>query len=353
MDFLETSHLLQFILIIELIILFLFILSIVISRAFLLYQAKQEANDKKIISRLILEYLQGKNRFVVKRKLLSLRSPKALLFQMEVFDRRMTSEEWRELKHQMAIHSLLPQARIWATSPFWQNRNYAARCFVLFPMQEDRDVILTLLDDSAFLVRSIAAVAAVALPTREGIERIVLHMTKEKGYAYYAYRDILIQGDSRVIFDWLEEMATQHAESSIKLACLDVLGSKTIPLTPSFVEQQLASANPDIRYAIVKVLSHNIQRNSLAVLLESFRAEDEKMRAQAVFGFQNFPMKETIEKLTIALRDDSWLVRSKAAMSLKKMGKMGISVLQRQTIEANQQAYEVAQYALAFDGELV
>ncbi len=83
---------------------------------------------------------------------------------------------------------------------FMAEKNYAARCFALAPLQKDSKMIIDLIDDPAFLVSSVAAMAAIQLDKREAVVKIIEKMTHSWGYAKYYFRDILLGPESMHIF---------------------------------------------------------------------------------------------------------------------------------------------------------
>lgn len=342
----NINYYLIIIVIIELIVLAALILLILSKRIWIHFHGKKVARDKEIISQIVIDCLENKTEANPENQLKKFAFKEVLLSQVEAFDRRFRGEQWDKLKSQISKLYLLPRAREWVTSMFWLKRNFAARCFALSSFPEDEKSIFLLLDDPVFLVRSMAAAAAVKLEMKEGIFKIIRQMSQAKGYPRIFYRDILLQSKSRQIFLWIKEMAEEEKDLIIHLACLDLLSGITMVMTLPILREDLQSKNKDVRYAALKVFAYNPQVDSSEVLLKYMEDPNEGIRAEAAFGLKHFSTPATVEKLTKALSDPSWRVRVQAARSLKNMGKSDI--LNRQDPKINKDAYEAAHYVIQF-----
>lgn len=347
---LTINQLLLSILVGELVILLLLIISAILRRFWIYYKERKEQKDKHTISRVIIDSLKGKEDPKILQRLKRFKSKPILLSSLELFDRRFNDERWQNLKKQIAESYLLPGARRRMKSFYWLKRNFSARCFALVPLSQDIKNITTLIDDPLFLVRSIAAKAAVKLEIKEGIDKIIHQMSREIGYARYLYRDILLQGKSRQIFSWIAEIAALEKDPDIHLACLEALSSQTLMLSLPFLKQDLESKDPNIRLAALKVLIRNPQKDLTHFLLKSLEDPSVEVRIQAAKGLEHIASKESLEKLEKVLTNDpSWPVIVRAAWSLKNMGKRGIDILNAQNPSKNKRAYEAVQYAMQFD----
>lgn len=336
------------ILIVELVILFVLVAVLTIERFWFHFKKKREIRNKKIISHMLLECLEGKQG-ASPLSLQPFANQETLLSELEAFDRRFQGDAWETIEKTTSRPYLLPRARKYYNSFFWLRRNFAARCFALTPLPEDEEKILQLLDDPIFLVRDIAASAAIKLQSKQGVLKILHLMGSETGYGYYYYRDTLLNNGTVQIFNWIEEFASQIMDQKIHLTCLDLLAGKTMTISDDFLRKDLDSKDAGTRLAAIKVFAHNIQKDSADILLKYMDDSNAEIRAQASLGLAHFLSKDTLEKLEKALGDSSWIVREQAAWSLKKMGKAGLDILNKQIMEKNKNAYEAAQYALQFD----
>jgi hypothetical protein len=345
----DFQYLFVIILIVEFITLVILVLFIIGRRIWVIFKERKTHHHEHLIAQIIMEGMKYKNPTDPIPKLKPFASDKLLLAVLEHFDHLFSDEKWVQLKRSISTLYLLPSARKWANNPRWIHRNFSARCFALTPFLEDKTAILTLIDDPIFLVRSIAALAALRLETEEGITKLVQRMSYDPGYARYFYRDLLLQGNSPQFFAWIKTIAFRTEDFRIHLACLDILANKTISLALPFLRQHLESNDLAIRLAAIKVFAHHPQTDSAEVLLKYFEDPHPEIRAEAARGIEHFATEESFEKLAQALMDEAWIVRLQAARSLRRMGETGWDILKKQKPEINQDAYGAAQYALQFD----
>lgn len=297
------------------------------------------------ISILILDLIENKQPFslaTIPKKLLVF---SRFLTVMESFNKRIQGDDWQELKHAIGLQYLLPSARRLAHSIFWQKRNKAARAFSLIAEKEDELVILSLIKDSFFLVRSYASCAAIHLESPQGILMTLEHMIQASGYARYYYTDLLLQG-SKAVFSEILHIVTETQDPQMQLACAEILSRKTLSCPLPFVHKWLKDTNPHMRLQTLKILACNPQENTETFIFQALDDPDENVRVLAIGCLEHCDSEATTAKLKQYLSDARWSIRLQAALLLKKIGKTDI--LERQTQMDNAQAYEVAQYVLLF-----
>ena len=313
------------------------------------YEKGWEQLAKQHISLAILEQMEKISKAPLEIILKPYAGTDILLYQVESFDRRFTGGDWEEVKSTILRHLLLPKARRLYKKLSWIKRNFAARCFALEPFPIDEKKILTLNEDPVFLVRAIAASAVIKLSIEKGVFKIIEYMSRQQGYSHYFYQDLIVNEGKAPVFDLIEQIANSNKDPAIQEACLNVLAGKSSRIDKPFLFEDLNSENESVRLGAVKVFAHNLQVESPQVLLKSMDDKNPQIRAQAAMGLSHFLSEETLEKLERALSDAEWIVRLQAALSLKKMGKLGMTILNKQTPEVSQKAYDTAQYALQFD----
>ncbi len=344
-----TYPVLFIILVVELIILFGLTVAMIVIRAMEYYRSKWEPYYKQSISLILLEALEKSSKAPIEESLKPFANQQMLLYQTEAFDRRFSGGDWEEIKSTIARQFLLPRARRYYKSLSWIKRNYAARSFALEPFPRDENKILTLIDDRVFLVSAIAASGAITLEIEEGIRKIINHMSKHEGYSHYFYRDLLINKGTLLVFSWIEQIADSETDLATHLSCLTVLAGKSMIITKPFLAQDLKSENETLRLAAIKVYAHNLQKESASVLSECIKDNNPLIRTEAAIGLSHFLSEETLQQLEIALSDPVWSVRLQAGLSLKRMGKLGLSILNQQTLEGSKRAFDTAHYVTNFD----
>jgi hypothetical protein len=336
------------ILIVELSILFLLVFSLYFERFFFKRERLKRIADRGALSQMINEYMHKKK--VDLPTVLKLYHRDTILYILEAYERRLRGDDWNVLKREICEISLLPCAKKWVKSYFWEERNFSARCFALCSSEHDEKILLKLMDDPAFLVRKNAAIAIARLGRKEGIKKIIDHMVSERGYGRFCYRDILLHEGTIETLGIVEKIAAEEKECIAKhRACLSILSGKAMTLTYPFLKRDLESENPLIRLAAVKIYARNPQKDSAQVLIRCMEDPADKIRAEAAHGLGYFASKETVEKLELALKDPVWNVRLQAAWSLKRMGAAGRNVLEKQSPEIDRTAYDTVKYALEFD----
>jgi len=342
----HSHKIILFLLSVELVILIVLLLLIVLERIINSLREKNDLAANKKILELIIEHVEEKKQFDPKGDWEKIKSQEQLLNQMELFDKRLSGNEWDSLKKNIARAFLLPYARKLVKNHEWTKRMLAARCFALSPLPEDQADMFSLIDDPVFLIRRTAASAAMKLDNKEAIIKIIHRLSQEFLYTRFFYRDILLHEKSMPILKWIEEIASTEKDETIHITCLDLLADESFDGDFPFLAADMKSENPKIRLAAIKVHESNPQTNSSQVLVNSLQDPEEEIRAHAALGLQNFATKENIKHLQAALSDQSWLVRSQAAKSLKIIGENGIEILKKQNPELDPSAYEAAQYAL-------
>jgi len=341
----SINQIIPVLILVEVIIILLFFLIVLSRKIFIYFEDKRIAIQRAEISRLLNEYIIHDKPFPLKQELKAPSCRKILLTTLEAYDRRFNGEDWKRLRKDVAEHYLLPTARKWAKSLFWTKRNFAARCFACAPFMEDETEIITLMDDPIFLVRSIAAVAAIQLEIKDAVIKVIRHMSVTPGYAHFFYRDVLVQGSAQV-FQWVEELASEEKDPSIHLSCLEVLASKTMEIRQPFLKEDLKSDNLKIRLAAIKSYTYSPQYDHTDILFKFLQDPNVRIRTEAIRGLEFILTEQSYVELGKALKDDLWVVRFQAANTLKKMGRKGLDILNEQDRIKNKEAYEVAQFVL-------
>lgn len=344
---LKSLLIVLFLLFLEIFLLFLVLIGMLQRRIFSFFSEKMQKKRKDRITALIVSYLQ-QPRPLVWDPILS--HAEILLGVLEAFNHRLSGGDWEKLKKEIVSGALLSRARRRAKSRFWRRRIFAARVFALAPFLEDEPLILSLVTDPIFLVRSTASLAAVLLESKKGIELTLQAMARqENGYAHYYYRDILLQA-SPGAFIHMAKIALESKDLSLHLACLEVFSGKTIPCPLPFLEEDLKSSNPQLLLASLKVLARNPILNTESIYQSALLHVNPLIRAEAASGLKAYRTPQTLALLEQTLKDTAWQVRLQAATSLREMGTEGEVILKRQDAKTDKKAQEVAQYALDFLG---
>jgi HEAT repeat protein len=342
----RLSETLLFILLAEAVYLFFLIIAILARRLIVPFLRKKSVATHSRISRSIAGLMEDESLPSTAKIVPSDFSDfPNLLTVMESFNWRFRGSRWQEIKQAVGAAYLLPPARKLSRSTFWRKRNMAARAFLLISEKEDEPTLLSLMDDSSFLVRSFASSAAIQAESKKGILKTLERMIAESGYARCYYTDVLLQGSTQV-FSEIVRIATETPDPQMQLVCSEVLSKKTVPFPLPFLRAWLEEKNSQIRLQALKILLRNPQGNSGAFVIKSLDDPDEKIRTAAICCLEYFFSDAIVDRLEKFLSDSSWRIRLEAAKLLKKMGKT--EILNRQKEPDDTKAYEVAQYVLQF-----
>lgn len=210
--------------IIEVIVFLFFIILIPSHRLYASYKKHFDTQAKEKISQIIIDHLENKENDI--HLLKTYRGSFNLLTTLEAFNNRIKDDSWEKIKNAITQLYLLSYARKKATKRSWMKRNFAARCFALTPLQEDRSLILKLSHDPIFLVRGVAAIAVVRSEQKSDVLAIIRKMSHEKGYAYYFYRDLLLLSSNKV-HSWIKEIAENEKNPTVRQIYLELLEAKS------------------------------------------------------------------------------------------------------------------------------
>lgn len=332
--------------IIELVFLFILLIVLFFKRFTIVVGGKEKERFEKKISKQIVESLLSGAPIQIDKKKWKSWEISMFLTTLERFDQRFLGDSWNKIKEKLLDQYFLTNARLWVNKRSWVKRNFSARIFALHPKPKDIDAILRLMDDPVFLVRRAAIRAAIKSHNKDVFLEVIKRMSQEEGYPYIFYRDLLIRGSEQTL-KWIEEFSLSESVQ-IHLVCLDILSSAFIELSRLPLEIEFHTSGQKTRLGIAKIYAHNLQPTSPQILLEALEDSDAEVRAVAALGLENFATPEIFGKLTSALRDENLKVRTNAALSLKEMGKHGMSILMLQEPSKDGIAYEAAQYALKF-----
>lgn len=264
-----------------------------------------------------------------------------LLEVAESYNLKIKGEDWEKTKKEISTHFLIQYARKWARSFSWKKRNFAARVFNLFPFQEDEEMILKLMNDPEFIVRSPASSAAISLQSEKGIHKALYSIAHDEGYSFYFYQDLLVQNPDKV-FEKVIEFAK---DPDIHGGALRVLGSHTWSKPIPFLKDDLESPDPVIRRLGYKVLLNNEYQNRQEYFIKGLLDADEEVVLQSIRGIALYDITPHLQKLKEFLENRSWTIRLASARALMKEGKEGPQILKNET---NATAREVAKYVMDF-----
>lgn len=346
-NYLAHIHL-EYFFVFEIFLVIILIVFLFINMARLEALEKKKDYEKNIISRIIINLIETKVTPEDAVTLLHISSLDYLLKQMQEFNTRFTSENWKNVRKSIAEYYLLPTARQLIKSPSWMERNFSASCFALSPEKKDLKYILELANDEVFLVKSVASEALIQLDLEEGLLQVIKSMSLAKGFTYYFYKDLIINYLNVKNYLYLQKIGIESKNENIHLACLDLLSVKQLYFSSPFLWDDLKSPNPVIRKSALKIMVQHPQRSVFYLFVSCLKDTDPEIRQEGIKGLEFFPYEEVSEFIKKMLLDTAWQVRLEAAKALKSYGPKGIDILLKQKYEGNIEAHEAAEYALNF-----
>jgi HEAT repeat protein len=265
---------------------------------------------------------------------------------LEKFDQRVQDEKWEKVKLEIIEKTCLSKAKSYVNSFFWKERQLAARVFFLAPKFATNQELLTLLKDSKYLVRVVAASTITRMDSKELLFEMVRQMAKEPSLSRFAYRDALLQMND-VKFGWLQELVVQDKDPNVQSICLDVFGQRSTKDLTSVLINFIYGQNSDHKLFAIKALKSTPGRAANDVLIHCLNDKDWKIRAEALQSLNAQSANALIDQIRELLKDPEWFVRLQAALVLKNLGEPGIKTLSLQTPHSNQLAHEISQYVLS------
>lgn len=270
-----------------------------------------------------------------------------LLQTVESFDRYFRDPVWSETKHNLIEKFLLSRAKELLKSKVWQERQLGLRCIALNPQRLlDEALAAPLINDPIFLVRIFAASCMVRSMRQHLVLPVLKKMAKESPMARYPYRDFFVHSGSEV-FLWLEKIAAEERDEEVLAICLDILSSKVNRNLVHLAIKYCKSSNLSLRLASIKLFVNSPSAESERYLAEALSDKSSEIRAEAAVGLGKFLSHGRIAKLCELLNDENWNVRLQSALTLKKIGKAGITALEDRSGKRSKEADEIAAYVLA------
>lgn len=326
----------------EIFVFLCFLLIVISKRTLGRFHEKQVKKTQERISSFIIQCLEHSDPLKFASTSKNIQYSSELLVVLEEFDKRLKNDHWCSLKEFLAQKCLLPKARRFAESFFWKKRSFAARCFALVPLYKDEKILISLFEDSYFLIQSKAALSLIFLESPIGVQKIVEYMSCHTGFSYWFLCDALRRG-SRGGMLLLAKLATQK---NLHMTCLQVLSGHFLGFPLVFLEQDLKSQDLAVKLLAINILSYNPTKNTQQLLIECSKDSLEEVRKESVIGLSNFPSEESVKCLMgIFSSQDSKIIRLAAARSLKKIGE--VEFLEKQSIQSTEAA-QIAAYMLQF-----
>jgi len=256
---------------------------------------------------------------------------------------------WQEIQVIISEKVLQPQVSLLASSKDWFNRFLATQCYEIGINIIDEDIILKLLNDDTLLVAINAAIIIVNNPTVKSINEIIDKFSVYRRVRELAFANILNSESINPHFVIQALVARLNTDKDIykRIFIYRILNALSFSNEfYSFITQDLASDNLDLRVEVLNYLRHVDFTIAKQILLDHLNDPNYQIRATAVRLLGSLHDKSVITNVESKLRDKVWWVRINAANALLNLGSEGIIALKNQSPHVDKYAYQSAQAIL-------
>lgn len=306
---------------------------------------KKRAERQKNMKALILKGLKG-GQEINPDQLMRLGDEFDLLVCLNFFNDLFQTVEWSAIKEKLLTDRIMKKARKWVNASSYLVRQKAACFLKLKEDPQDEKKLIQLLNDPNSLVRIESALAITQMSSPSLIEALINRMKSESKLAIYPYRDALIHAHKKT-FEVVQSLFEKSEDPEFRSCCLDILSWYPTKKLIDQLRLQVNTLSEKDLLAYVKALLNFPGEETMQSLLSLLKHPDWQVRAAAAHGLGVLELQEALFNLAELLEDSIWQVRMEAALSLKKMGEEGLSILHKQDPDISLRAYEAARYALA------
>jgi hypothetical protein len=318
-----------------------------IFRFFVILNNRRYNRKEEYLASIFLYVMEMKKKFSWKSVPVYLHDPHLMLAVLEDFDSKFSDYYWDHLKKEVLEKYLSVYSEKWKKSCFWSRRSFVARVYFLDSEKADPLVVGRFLQDKVPLIRMLAASLAAFIASPKLLHTLFKVMKKEPINGRYAYYDAILNGDSRV-FSYMKENIKTEKDLEIRSLYIDLLSARFDSSLLDYIEDDLHSKNINLRLVAVRALLKFPTKETEKKIIGFLKDPSAKIRVEIVKILPSLCGKLAIKKLTDTLNDEDWWVRFNSALALKKLGKAGKAVLEKQKDELTQAAVK---YALSLPDE--
>lgn len=312
------------------------------------YFDNKSAEWTENFSAQILLALQNGTKFVVINNLEYHRRFKSILKIIEAFDMKVDSKEWSLVRSDLIKTFLLPKVNRYAKKYNWVKRNLAIRILSLNPDIYYENTINKLLSDTVPLIKFQATRCAVAVGSDKLLNSVMQILVQESRFARYVYLDAIQRAGAHVNI-WVQKYYKNQKEPRNRKACLDILSGQTFSDLTSEISNDLNSEHMELKISAIKLLGKTPLPQTAQKLINLMKEPAWQVRSNAASSLGNLSDKNALGVLAKGLRDSNWWVRLNSALSLKKYGQEGVTVLKKQDKDIDAYAFEMAKYVLSLN----
>ncbi|GAB5411582.1 MAG: hypothetical protein ChlgKO_06960 [Chlamydiales bacterium] len=272
--------------------------------------------------------------------------PQELLSALGELELKLADPLYLAYKTSLTDSFLFPTSRRWYCSFQWQKRNFAARTFAYVPQVQDEKRILQLLRDKIPLNRLLAAQAGISIGSDLLLRDIVEVVIEEPKRAFYAYRDLFLNGDKKV-FDWISSEIKHEKNPAFRCIYLDIFHEKSGYDILQYIHDDLTHPSSELRFSALKILLKFPGETTIDQILSFLKDPYLLNRAEVCKFLPNILGDEAVAHLKPMLRDEVWWVSLQAGLSLRRVGDKGTRILKQLLHDEEEAVRNVSEYVLS------
>lgn len=346
----EIILLIKWVAIIQLVLIFFFVLLSYITSAYSKHRKRQTALKIKHTEEKWIRSFQ-ENQLTAAPEILNPEhlSLNPLLEIIKKIDQQFNKNvAWGKKREEIMQNWILPEARKLSDSTDWFDRFTACQAFELAIQQNpvDEPIVKKLLYDEIPIVALDAEKIAIRFNSQTLVDAIADCFSKTRHVQQSFYAELLPE-DSKTLAPLFANTLSRSDSPYVKAFCYRALSVflESFETIPS-LEQDIHSENLELKLAALNYLAHTDSKKAEIELKAALKNPVWEVRAKAANLLGRLQIVSSAHLLETTLRDSEWWVRINSAEALLKLGEPGIKILKDQTPEKDRFAYETAQSVL-------
>lgn len=272
-------------------------------------------NIRKGFSQVILKALRNEGKLSIQEVKRLKKFKKILILTLEELLRKDPELSLKPLEKTLFFPVLKAFCEKRVNAFLWENRNWAARAYQLFPDTIDEKTILKLLDDSSFLNQKIGAELVIYHNLKKGIEKILRKLESLHLYGKYYYLNLFKQADKKVI-ETVKSIIFDTKEMSLLMGSLWILTirkdandfpqlnrffeSRKIPYQLAAIDYVKTHPNKEFLNDLL-ALKHSSEIQVIKGIIEAFTHYSNQEVDDQLYEWLSHPSKEVVTQSALAL----------------------------------------------------
>lgn len=346
-EIIKLVSIIQFLLIVLIFLLFFAV------KIYTYYNNKRHQELQKKINKILIGLTEQTKPFKIKIIRYFKRHPLILMENIYTLDASIKHPRWPEIRAKIIDLIILPKARTYSNSFFWNRRYFACQFFALSLQKEDEDVIVSLMQDPIPLVSITASQLAIKLNAQHIIDAFIDIFSQARRIQQSFYSQIMSTADPKTTL-FIKNRIHRETNPYIKAFCYRTLMYFPPPKDAAPINKikaDIYSKNIELKISSLTYFAYVSPDRSRDICLDFLNDKHWEVRAKAAQLLGMLGNESLAPVLEASLKDSQWWVRVNAAESLASLGGEGIKILKKQKRQGNKNAYEVANQILSTNDE--